>query len=127
MSFASIPELLDELRAGRMVVIVDDEDRENEGDLIMPAELVRPAHAKVNLWLNVVGRRDDAALPERDPVRVLDRLADDIARDLVEMDAHPILILIRLGAQHAERRTRGRDRRLRTPGCRPVRSPASRS
>ncbi|RZA16717.1 MAG: 3,4-dihydroxy-2-butanone-4-phosphate synthase, partial [Lysobacteraceae bacterium] len=43
MSFASIPELLDELRAGRMVVIVDDEDRENEGDLIMAAELVRPA------------------------------------------------------------------------------------
>ena len=43
MSFAPIPELLDELRAGRMVVVVDDEDRENEGDLIMAAELVRPA------------------------------------------------------------------------------------
>ena len=43
MNFASIPELLDEIRAGRMVVIVDDEDRENEGDLIMAAELVRPA------------------------------------------------------------------------------------
>lgn len=43
MSFATIPELLDELRAGRMVVIVDDEDRENEGDLIMAAELVRPS------------------------------------------------------------------------------------
>lgn len=43
MSFASIPELLDELRAGRMVVIVDDEDRENEGDLIMVAELVKPS------------------------------------------------------------------------------------
>ncbi|MBS0229086.1 MAG: 3,4-dihydroxy-2-butanone-4-phosphate synthase [Proteobacteria bacterium] len=43
MSFASIPELLDELRAGRMVVIVDDEDRENEGDLIMAAELVKPS------------------------------------------------------------------------------------
>ena len=43
MAFASIPELLDEIRAGRMVVIVDDEDRENEGDLIMAAELVRPA------------------------------------------------------------------------------------
>ena len=42
MSFATIPELLDELRAGRMVVIVDDEDRENEGDLIMAASLVRP-------------------------------------------------------------------------------------
>lgn len=43
MPFAPIPELLEELRAGRMVVIVDDEDRENEGDLIMAAELVRPA------------------------------------------------------------------------------------
>ncbi len=42
MPFAPIPELLEELRAGRMVVIVDDEDRENEGDLIMAAELVRP-------------------------------------------------------------------------------------
>jgi 3,4-dihydroxy 2-butanone 4-phosphate synthase/GTP cyclohydrolase II len=42
MSFASIPELLGEIRAGRMVVIVDDEDRENEGDLIMAASLVRP-------------------------------------------------------------------------------------
>ncbi|MGJ4730277.1 3,4-dihydroxy-2-butanone-4-phosphate synthase [Luteimonas sp. SDU101] len=43
MSFAPIPELLEEIRNGRMVVIVDDEDRENEGDLIMAAELVRPS------------------------------------------------------------------------------------
>ena len=42
MSFAPIPELLEEVRAGRMVVIVDDEDRENEGDLIMAASLTRP-------------------------------------------------------------------------------------
>ena len=42
MSFSPIPELLEEIRAGRMVVVVDDEDRENEGDLIMAAELVRP-------------------------------------------------------------------------------------
>ena len=42
MSFATIPELLEEIRNGRMVGIVDDEDRENEGDLIMAAELVRP-------------------------------------------------------------------------------------
>ena len=42
MSFASIPDLLDELRAGRMVVILDDEDRENEGDLVMAASCVRP-------------------------------------------------------------------------------------
>jgi 3,4-dihydroxy 2-butanone 4-phosphate synthase/GTP cyclohydrolase II len=42
MSFAPIHDLLEEIRAGRMVVIADDEDRENEGDLIMAAELVRP-------------------------------------------------------------------------------------
>src|SRR3569832_1639779 len=42
MSFSSIPEIVDELRRGRMVVIVDDEDRENEGDLVMAASCVRP-------------------------------------------------------------------------------------
>ena len=42
MAFAPVPELLEEIRRGRMVVVVDDEDRENEGDLIMAAELVRP-------------------------------------------------------------------------------------
>ena len=36
--FSTIPELLDELRAGHLVVVVDDEDRENEGDLIVAAE-----------------------------------------------------------------------------------------
>jgi 3,4-dihydroxy 2-butanone 4-phosphate synthase/GTP cyclohydrolase II len=40
--FASIPEVLDELRAGRMIVLVDDPDRENEGDLVMAAEKVTP-------------------------------------------------------------------------------------
>src|SRR5262249_20306862 len=40
--FASIEEALGELRAGRMVVVVDDEDRENEGDLTMLAEKVTP-------------------------------------------------------------------------------------
>lgn len=42
MSFSTIAELIEEIRAGRMVVILDDEDRENEGDLVMAAELVRP-------------------------------------------------------------------------------------
>ena len=40
--FNTIPELLEELRAGRMVVLMDDEDRENEGDLVMAASKVRP-------------------------------------------------------------------------------------
>src|SRR5580658_886941 len=38
----STDEVLAELRAGRMVVIMDAEDRENEGDLLMVAECVRP-------------------------------------------------------------------------------------
>jgi 3,4-dihydroxy 2-butanone 4-phosphate synthase/GTP cyclohydrolase II len=38
----SIEEILADLRAGRMVIVMDDEDRENEGDLIMAAELATP-------------------------------------------------------------------------------------
>jgi len=38
----TIPELLEELRAGRMIVMMDDEERENEGDLVMAASKVRP-------------------------------------------------------------------------------------
>ena len=42
MPFASIPECIEELKAGKMVVLVDDEDRENEGDLVIAAEKVTP-------------------------------------------------------------------------------------
>jgi 3,4-dihydroxy 2-butanone 4-phosphate synthase/GTP cyclohydrolase II len=40
--FATIEEAVEEIRAGRMVIVVDDEDRENEGDLVMAAERVTP-------------------------------------------------------------------------------------
>ena len=40
--FSPIPEILEELRAGRMIILVDDEDRENEGDLVLAAEKVTP-------------------------------------------------------------------------------------
>jgi 3,4-dihydroxy 2-butanone 4-phosphate synthase/GTP cyclohydrolase II len=42
MSFATIPEAVDAIARGEIVVVVDDEDRENEGDLIMAAEFVTP-------------------------------------------------------------------------------------
>ncbi len=42
MSIASTAEIIEEIRAGRMVVLVDEEDRENEGDLVMAAEFVTP-------------------------------------------------------------------------------------
>jgi hypothetical protein len=40
--FATIEEAIEDIRAGRMVVVVDDEDRENEGDLVMAAQFVTP-------------------------------------------------------------------------------------
>ncbi|MFS7979240.1 putative GTP cyclohydrolase II, 3,4-dihydroxy-2-butanone-4-phosphate synthase [Helianthus anomalus] len=40
--FSSIPEAIEDIRQGKMVVVVDDEDRENEGDLIMAASCVTP-------------------------------------------------------------------------------------
>ncbi len=42
MQLNSIPEIIEDFRAGRMIVLIDDEDRENEGDLIMAASKVTP-------------------------------------------------------------------------------------
>ncbi len=42
MKFNTIEEALDDFKQGRMIIVVDDEDRENEGDLLMAAEKVTP-------------------------------------------------------------------------------------
>ena len=42
MPFSPIPEILDELKAGKPIVLVDDEDRENEGDIVYAAERITP-------------------------------------------------------------------------------------
>jgi len=42
MQLNTVEEILDDIRQGKMVVLMDDEDRENEGDLVMAAEQVRP-------------------------------------------------------------------------------------
>lgn len=64
--FAPIDVAIDELRAGRMIVVVDDEDRENEGDLTMAAEMITPAainfmatHARGLICLAITGERAD--------------------------------------------------------------------
>lgn len=75
MPFATIPELLDELRAGRMVILVDDPDRENEGDLVIAAERVTPAamnfvirHTSGIVCLAMTGAKADALdLPPQAP------------------------------------------------------------
>ena len=70
-SVARVEQALEELRAGRMVVLMDDEDRENEGDLYMAAEKVRPediafmaTHGRGLICLTLTGERcDELRLP----------------------------------------------------------------
>src|SRR5207244_752844 len=64
--FADIETAIRELKAGRMVVVIDDEDRENEGDLTMAAELVTPeainfmaTHGRGLICLAMTGERLD--------------------------------------------------------------------
>ncbi len=42
MQLNSIEEIIDDIRQGRMIILMDDEDRENEGDLIMASSMIRP-------------------------------------------------------------------------------------
>ncbi len=42
MPLSKIEEAIEDIKVGRMIIIVDDEDRENEGDLTMAAEMVTP-------------------------------------------------------------------------------------
>jgi 3,4-dihydroxy 2-butanone 4-phosphate synthase/GTP cyclohydrolase II len=64
--FASIETAIEELRAGRMVVVVDDEDRENEGDLTIAAEMITPEginfmakHARGLICMAITAERAD--------------------------------------------------------------------
>jgi 3,4-dihydroxy 2-butanone 4-phosphate synthase/GTP cyclohydrolase II len=71
MSFATIEEAAGDIRAGKMVIVVDDEDRENEGDLVCAAELVTPeiinfmaTHARGLICLPLTEERcDELQLP----------------------------------------------------------------
>jgi 3,4-dihydroxy 2-butanone 4-phosphate synthase/GTP cyclohydrolase II len=62
--FASIEVAIKELKAGRMIVVVDDDDRENEGDLTMAAEMITPeainfmaTHARGLICLGITAER----------------------------------------------------------------------
>lgn len=43
MAFSTVEEVIADIRAGKMVIIVDDEDRENEGDLVCASSKISPA------------------------------------------------------------------------------------
>jgi len=70
--FNSISEIIEDLKAGKMVIVVDDEDRENEGDLVMSASFVKPEDinfmANLAAGLSVCRWRGEAALLELDPM-----------------------------------------------------------
>jgi len=64
MGISSIAEAIEDIKAGRFVIIVDDEDRENEGDLVLAAEKATPEainfmalHAKGLICLPITGKR----------------------------------------------------------------------
>ena len=63
MRFGTIEQAIEDLRAGKFIVVADDEDRENEGDLICAAERVTPA--MVNQMLDVKGMICLALSPEQ--------------------------------------------------------------
>jgi 3,4-dihydroxy 2-butanone 4-phosphate synthase / GTP cyclohydrolase II len=68
MAFGTIAQAIADLRAGKLIVVADDEDRENEGDLICAAELVTPE--MINFMLGAKGMICLALTPER--VRALE-------------------------------------------------------
>ena len=64
--FHAVEEAIEEIRAGRMIIVVDDEDRENEGDLIFAAEKATPeainfmaTYAKGLICMPMTGERLD--------------------------------------------------------------------
>lgn len=73
--FANIEVAIGELRDGRMIVVVDDEDRENEGDLMIAAEMITPeainfmaTHGRGLVCLAMTGERlDELRLPPMAP------------------------------------------------------------
>ena len=60
--FAAIEDAIEEIREGRIVVVVDDPDRENEGDLVIAAQFATPE--TIN-FMATHGRGPDLPLPHR--------------------------------------------------------------
>ena len=91
--FNTIEEALDDFRKGKMVVVVDDEDRENEGDLVIPAEKITPAiinfmakHAGGLICLPIVRERLEELNIERMVVKNTDpnKTAFTVSIDAIE-------------------------------------------
>src|SRR5258706_11883732 len=103
-SFASVEAAIREFKAGRMIVVVDDEDRENEGDLTMAAEMITPEainfmarHGRGLICLAMTGERldklelhpmstDNSALGGTAFTVSIDVIGDDVATGISAYD-----------------------------------------
>ncbi|MBL8981963.1 MAG: 3,4-dihydroxy-2-butanone-4-phosphate synthase, partial [Gemmatimonadetes bacterium] len=63
MAFGTVSQALEDLRQGKFIVVADDEDRENEGDLVCAAEMITPD--MVNVMLGAKGMICVSLTPER--------------------------------------------------------------
>jgi 3,4-dihydroxy 2-butanone 4-phosphate synthase/GTP cyclohydrolase II len=93
MPMSPISEILEDLRAGKMIVLVDDEDRENEGDLVLPAEMADAqainfmlTHARGLICLSLPGERCDKLQLHPQADKNTARLGTAFT---VTIDAHP--------------------------------------
>ena len=72
MSIFPIPEILADIKAGKMVIITDAEDRENEGDIVMAAQFVTPE--AINFMIKYA--RGLVCLPMEDKLKQVEELLD---------------------------------------------------
>jgi len=80
--FNSISEIIEDLKAGKMVIVVDDEDRENEGDLVMSASFVKPE--SIN-FMAKFGRGLICVPMEEDRLRLLE--LDPMLKNTLQVNA----------------------------------------
>ena len=103
-AISSVEEIIEDARNGRMFILVDHEDRENEGDLVIPAQMCTPtainfmaAHGRGLIGLALPGERLDALglplmaqansrNPPRDRLRRLDRGAEGVTTGVSARD-----------------------------------------
>ena len=122
---AGVPEIIEEARNGRMFILVDDEDRENEGDLIIPAQMATPdvinfmaKHGRGLICLALTSERCDQLGLQLMPAHNQSRLAtaftlsieakDGVTTGISASDrAHTVAVAIDPGKDHTNIATPG--------------------
>ena len=119
-TFHPIPEILEDVREGRLVIVVDDGARENEGDLVMAATFTTPEHVNFMskygrgiICVPMEGRALDAlglpamVSPSEDPMKTAWTVSVDAKRGVstgisAHDRAHTIQVLINAQSTHAD-------------------------